>query len=780
MANDKLNIGLIVSELADSYDSAVCNGAVLGAEYRDVNLFIFPGRYLGTEYHDKERSTFDYQYNTIFDLPTLGDMDGLIVTLGTIGTSLSDDDKMRFLSKYEDIPVVLLGSEIGGYSNVVVDNRSGLRETLEHLITGHKVTKLGFLSGPKTNVDAQERLGVYQDVIREHSLDLDDSYVAYGNFSEYSEEVTLELINRHPDIQAIACANDQMAIGVYKAIESIGKKPGIDIFVTGFDNAPCCTELVPNLTTVSADPSAIGQQAVLDIVNQIEVKMETHSVVPSNMIQRGSCGCNIFTGADLDDETRELLKNTEDHKIVVDILVDALFCRHSKSAPHVVQVKEKVKGFLTDIVDLYDRDELNDYNREMVADRFIDMMEDVRHYISVENVLKSFEIFTEKVFSLHDSTDENKFDIVKLSAGLYRHLRAYNRAEDRRKDRDIDELNNQINRFAQDMLIYDHDDDAIYWTVIDKLSRLHMHSSYLYLYKRPIIHRQDDEWEIPKYYYLKGYHDKDEVYSLAYKDQKVLSSSIFRNDFLPDDRRYTMVISPLYSALEQYGLLISEVDPDYFDFVKPITNQLFSAIKIIHLLKEQAVTQDKLQASLKKIQESNVKLDEAAKVDELTGIYNRRGFSIKANQRIRKPRNQGSKMLAVYADMDNLKFVNDKFGHEEGDYSLKFIADVLKKAFKSKDIVARMGGDEFAVLANIDGEDDIENRLRKRINKIVYDMNKANDKEYYIGISLGFYEFACFKDIDILHIMDTADKRLYEEKKSKVKILYKKDMKDIY
>ena len=285
---------------------------------------------------------------------------------------------------------------------------------------------------------------------------------------------------------------------------------------------------------------------------------------------------------------------------------------------------------------------------------------------------------------------------------------------------------------------------------------------------------------IPKYYYLKGYHDKEEIYSLADKDQKVLSNSIFRNDFLPDDRRYTMVVSPLYSALEQYGLLISEVDPDYFDFVKPITNQLFSAIKIIHLLKEQAVTQGKLQASLRKIQESNVKLDEAAKVDELTGIYNRRGFSIKANQRISMPRNQGSKMLAVYADMDNLKFVNDKFGHEEGDYSLKFIADVLKKAFKSKSIVARMGGDEFAVLAYIDDEIDIENKLRKRINKIVYDMNKANDKEYYIGISLGFYEFACSKDLDILHIMDTADKRLYEEKKSKVKILYKKDMKDTF
>ena len=90
--------------------------------------------------------------------------------------------------------------------------------------------------------------------------------------------------------------------------------------------------------------------------------------------------------------------------------------------------------------------------------------------------------------------------------------------------------------------------------------------------------------------------------------------------------------------------------------------------------------------------------------DHLTGILNRRGFLNTARQILGDENNYGKQAIAIYADMDNLKIINDEFGHDEGDYSLKIIAQALSESFRQSDLVARMGGDEVAAFAIVNQE----------------------------------------------------------------------------
>src|SRR6267142_1804814 len=92
-------------------------------------------------------------------------------------------------------------------------------------------------------------------------------------------------------------------------------------------------------------------------------------------------------------------------------------------------------------------------------------------------------------------------------------------------------------------------------------------------------------------------------------------------------------------------------------------------------------------------------LGNLALTDELTGLYNRRGFMALAERQLKLARRSGRGMLLFMTDVDCLKQINDSFGHFEGDRALKRTADVLEETFRGSDVVARLGGDEFAVLA---------------------------------------------------------------------------------
>ena len=160
------------------------------------------------------------------------------------------------------------------------------------------------------------------------------------------------------------------------------------------------------------------------------------------------------------------------------------------------------------------------------------------------------------------------------------------------------------------------------------------------------------------------------------------------------------------------------------------------------------------------------KLTELSLTDELTGLYNRRGFLTLAEQQLRLERHgRTARGLALmFADMDGLKSINDQIGHEAGSDAIKTLAMILKSALRNSDIVARWGGDEFVVLT-IGSEEENSAMLVERIQNGLETYNENSGKSYKVACSIGTAPISFGDNKTFEQIIAKADEAMYEEKK---------------
>ena len=218
-----------------------------------------------------------------------------------------------------------------------------------------------------------------------------------------------------------------------------------------------------------------------------------------------------------------------------------------------------------------------------------------------------------------------------------------------------------------------------------------------------------------------------------------------------------------------YGVLLCNLSSQIFDNGEFLTNQIGSAAKMIDLLRLNEKIQQKLEESLTVLRENNIKLDSLSKSDALTGIMNRRGFYIAAQEQMIQFRENHQPMLFAYIDMNNLKIINDRYGHEEGDFSLKLIGQILLETVKGRGVAGRIGGDEYAcVIGCVDGER-AEQDFVEQITTRFASFNKTSDKAYNITVSVGTYRMNDSSDESLSDALSHADESLYEAKKHRVK-----------
>lgn len=150
-------------------------------------------------------------------------------------------------------------------------------------------------------------------------------------------------------------------------------------------------------------------------------------------------------------------------------------------------------------------------------------------------------------------------------------------------------------------------------------------------------------------------------------------------------------------------------------------------------------------------------------IDQLSGLNNRRGFLSLAEQQLKLSNRNKTGTLLFFADLDSLKWINDNLGHEEGDKALIEAATVLKDTFRTSDIIARLGGDEYAVLAVNMTEADSE-IINARLKHLIDKQNYQENRKYTLSISVGCSYYDPDNPCSLDELIARADKLMYEQK----------------
>ena len=153
--------------------------------------------------------------------------------------------------------------------------------------------------------------------------------------------------------------------------------------------------------------------------------------------------------------------------------------------------------------------------------------------------------------------------------------------------------------------------------------------------------------------------------------------------------------------------------------------------------------------------------------DQLTELYNRRGFIALAEQQLMAANRAKRHMMLAFIDIDGMKWINDTLGHEEGDKALIDTATILRQTFRESDIIARIGGDEFAVLA-IDMTDLNPEVLSKRFQQNMDDWNANESRPYTLAISWGTAIYDPESPMSLDQLMSLSDELMYLQKRAKM------------
>jgi diguanylate cyclase (GGDEF)-like protein len=149
--------------------------------------------------------------------------------------------------------------------------------------------------------------------------------------------------------------------------------------------------------------------------------------------------------------------------------------------------------------------------------------------------------------------------------------------------------------------------------------------------------------------------------------------------------------------------------------------------------------------------------------DELTGLPNRRGFFVLAEQQLRSAQRSRWPLVLLFADLDDFKMINDTLGHQAGDEALCSMADLFRRSYRDSDIIARMGGDEFAILL-VNPTDNGVKAAQDRLQQNLDQFNARENGAYQLKVSIGTAEFEPTVQSSIDALMRLADERMYAEK----------------
>lgn len=740
------------------YIAQLWPGMVRGAKERNVNLLIFPG------YTTSWSSGYLYQQSVVYSKINRDTVDAIVIVSGTYANRLDEAEYNRFFDQYRDIPGVSIGAHVPHKTAIMVDNSTGLDQLIRHVLTEHDCKNPAMITGPLTNEEARERLHVFRETCELLGFRIYPHQLFEGDFTVSSGHEAVRVLFPtdkkldHPD--ALICANDNMAFGAMRELKSRGYRVPSDVAVTGFDNVNEAQFSFPALSTISQPMEAQGYQAVMRAVDLVKGKAVPKEIIlPATMVIRSSCGC--YSAAEegyahsVDKmETTHIqdIQKAESAEIFWDLITD-IFPEEEQTARSRRVIAALLKAAVTGKNHEITLNRLGEHLHSLLSEK-----QSIRPWVSLLSLLNTY--------LQKNSTAINKsYDTAVFLGSCLQVVISMLRVEQGSAEFRLTGQITSMRTYLADIGSALNIDDIGEATRVH-LTALGVRSFYIAVYEKPVSHLKGEPWTEPECAHLIiGYHNRTNI-TQNKRSKRIGTAQLLPPVYAAGRTPRIMIVCSLYFRNEIIGFMMidqTDITRESYDI---LAGNVSASLKTAALFEARESSEQKLLEVLRELEQSNTQLQKISEIDELTGLYNRRGFLNLARRSMDLARQMGRGGLVFFADLDGLKKINDDYGHKDGDLAIKIAGDILHKTFRNMDIISRLGGDEFTILA-LDTDEEFIPILRKRMEALVAEENKTLGKPWLIFISIGAASFKPGDTVSLEKLMTRADANLYLEKQRK-------------
>ncbi len=338
------NIIAIVTEITTSHIRRTLSGMQRCCKEYGCNLFIFM-----CERRFQSDNKHDIGEYMIYRVPDFTEFDGAVILNSTIFSKEALDDVVARITAAKT-PTSSVELERPGMYSLCIDNKTAMREVVEHMINVHGYRRINFVGGLNVTSEARERLNAYLEVLEESGIPYEPERVFIGDYLKLSGEEAAEhfLKSDLPFPQAIVCANDVMAFGVYNALSRHGIRVPQDVALSGFDDDYEAAYHIPGISSVERMQGEQGYLACQALISGAAEKESGKCLaIAAKPIFRESCGCKS-PGAISDAAFRKLHFSMRDmdEKFILETRAMAIALTTVDS---FAQLKTVIKQFLPNI-----------------------------------------------------------------------------------------------------------------------------------------------------------------------------------------------------------------------------------------------------------------------------------------------------------------------------------------------------------------------------------------------------------------------------------------------
>ncbi len=650
-----VRLGLQINEIDSGYSKALVESLRDLCASEKISLIVFSGRAYGWPFG------FEYQNTAIFSHISPVSCDALVVASGTQCNFITREEFFQTFSHRSDLPRVSMSVVLTDTPSIVIDNETGFRAVIEHILEIHGCKRVAVLCGPQDNPDSVSRLLTLHQILRERGLSIRMEDLFRGDFS-YESGYAVGARLCPPDFSgtlpfdAVVAFNDLMALGLMRRFAEAGIRVPEDIVVTGFDDVVRAHYSEPSLTTARQNLTELGSLAgrlALSMIRGEQVPLV--SMLPTEAKFRQSCGCIAR------DDYQHDAKLADGSML---LWPDSLL-------------------------------------RDMGLERFTleDDLVHLRQYLAFLQTADSIEAVAQS-------------------------LRA-----------DLESFN--------------------------------IKSAALVLFSDPVVNKKEDRFILPASANLILHYDET-VQGNGYSGERLINPA---EGMLPggwfSPRPRMLVATSLYHRDNQLGYLVYEPGDRTPAIYEALSVQLSAVIYSTWLFASKKNAEERLRDTLRDLESINRRLDTLSRQDDLTGLLNRRGFMDAAGELFSSSRSRSQNFMLFALDLDGLKKINDSFGHDTGDRAIQGVAEVLRRIFRTADVLARIGGDEFAVAA-LDPGGQLSSKIDQRIRAALEEWNTAADVPFVLDFSYGYVSVQP-EGINLDDLISRADAGMYRQKAEKKK-----------